>query len=223
MRNYIFASNMAIPPKPPVNALIFDLGGVILNIDYLKTENAFKKLGFSTFGQSYSQLQQNPLFDRFETGKISEKVFFEELAKLGNLNCSHSEMIKAWNAMLLDLPRHRLELLKQLKGNFQVFLLSNTNDTHLEAFFKIWKQAGGRESMEDCFHKTYFSNREGLRKPDPEIFLQIITSHNLKPEAALFIDDTLIHIRAAEKLGIQVFHNQPGNSWENNLSGLFQN
>lgn len=117
-----------------IEAIIFDLGGVILNIDYKLTINAFKKLGITNFDELYSQARQLSFFDDFETGKISAEDFFVSLNKHTGLKLNPHEATTAWNAMLLDLPWERIELLKKLGKKHRLFLLSNTNETHIAAF-----------------------------------------------------------------------------------------
>ena len=112
--------------------IIFDLGGVILNIDYTLTEKAFSKIGISDFKTLFSQAQQTQLFDNYEKGFISSDDFRTELKKYLLENTSNVDIDTAWNSMLLDLPKERIELLKKIKLTNRTFLLSNTNDIHIE-------------------------------------------------------------------------------------------
>ena len=114
-------------------AIIFDLGGVILNIDYKLTITEFEKLGLKNADSFYSKKVQNPIFDKIEVGAISPKEFLEQLQKECD-NASIELVENAWNAMLLDLPQSRLNYIKTLKNNYQIFLLSNTNAIHIRAF-----------------------------------------------------------------------------------------
>ena len=112
--------------------IIFDLGGVILNIDYLLTINKFEKLGIENVSNFYSKKMKSPIFDKIEVGKISPKEFMEALERECN-NASVEQVESAWNAMLLDLPQNRLDLIKKLKNKYKIFLLSNTNEIHIRA------------------------------------------------------------------------------------------
>ena len=109
-----------------IKHIIFDLGGVILNIDYPLTSQAFKQLGVNNFDAVYSQAKQTSLFDDFETGKISPEKFVVQVKNLLDIKCTDDEIITSWNAMLLDFPKERLDLLQQLKNKYTIVLLSNT-------------------------------------------------------------------------------------------------
>ncbi|HOP05576.1 MAG TPA: HAD family phosphatase [Tenuifilaceae bacterium] len=204
----------------PIKNIIFDLGGVILNIDYHLTINAFKKLGIDSFESYFSQAQQNGLFDKLDKGQISPQEFRNSLRELVNLSLSDSAINQAWNAMLLDFPKHRIELLKKVKGHYKTFLLSNTNAIHIEEYNKILDRTFGYKNLSFLFNKEYYSHEIGMRKPDEEVFLHIIKENLLHPEETLFIDDSIQHVEAAQKLGINTYHlNIPeGESIEN----LFQ-
>jgi FMN phosphatase YigB (HAD superfamily) len=184
-------------------AIIFDLGGVLLNLDYGLTSHAFKKLGLVDFDAIYSQAQQEGIFDDFETGRTDPAQFRERLRFwLGN-EVSDKEIDHAWNAMLLDLPLTRIKLLKNLKEDYRIFLLSNTNEIHLKEVFQILTSSHGFADFSDIMEKQYFSCRLGLRKPDPEIFYKVLEENNLTPEKTLFIDDSIQHIKGAQTTGLK--------------------
>jgi HAD superfamily hydrolase (TIGR01509 family) len=189
-------------------AIIFDLGGVLLNIDYKLTISAFKKLGVKNADSFYSKKVQDPIFDKLEAGKISPKEFLEQLQKECN-NASIELVENAWNAMLVDLPQSRLDYIKNLRNNYQIFLLSNTNAIHIIAFRK---KIGEKqwEAFSSLFDKMYLSHEIRFRKPDKEAFQIILEEKNLKPNEVFFIDDSPQHIETAEKLGIYCHYLQKG-------------
>ena len=189
-----------------IKNIIFDFGGVIINIDYLLTRDAFIKLGIENFDEIYNQLKQNPVFDKFEIGEIEEGEFFGELEKLSPPNIERSALISAWNAMLLDFPKENYEFLMQIKGKYRTFLLSNTNEAHLEFYFKKLKDWYGIENMDPLFEKTYYSCRVKLRKPNVEIFEHLLHENKLNPEETLFIDDSPQHVEGAKKAGLKAHH-----------------
>lgn len=186
-----------------VRHIIFDLGGVILNIDYSRTAQAFAELGLKDFGSQFSQMQQNAFFDDWETGKIKREQFITELKNRISITPSDQAITDAWNAMLLDIPLRRLQILQQLQLHFDIFLLSNTNEIHEEAFNKILKSQCGFDSMGVFFDKVYYSHHVGLRKPGKEIFELLLQQNKLSPEKTLFIDDSPQHIETAGSLGLQ--------------------
>jgi FMN phosphatase YigB (HAD superfamily) len=185
-------------------AIIFDLGGVILNIDYEKTIKAFKELGITNFNDLYTQAKQNHVFDNFEMGKISSVDFRDYIRKTSGTNLNDKQIDTAWNAMLLDLPLKRIKLLKELAKACPIYLYSNTNEIHLTAFRRsINKQYGDDRLLEKLFIKTYYSHELNMRKPNADGFLKIINDNNLEIESTLFIDDSKQHIEGAKKIGLQ--------------------
>ena len=194
-----------------IKNIIFDQGGIILNIDYNLTAKAFNELGATTFNDVYSQKKQSSLFDLYDTGKISSAEFRKLLKnELGINHISDDDFDNAWNAMLLDLPIKRLAFINDLKRDYRVFILSNANYIHMEQAAKIFHETTGNASIDQYFHKTYYSHIAGLRKPDSKIFQLVLQENSLLPEETLFIDDSLQHIHGAKKLGINVLHLLPG-------------
>ena len=194
-----------------IKNIILDFGGVLLALDYLKTKQAFVYLGCKNFEQIYSQAQQTDLFNKFDKGDVTETVFFEELKKLSGLDTISITNIKqAWDAMLIDFPKENYLLLKELKNRYRIFLLSNTNETHITAFEKLIPQICPLQEFENMFEKIYYSCRIHLRKPDAACFQYVLDNSNLKAEETIFIDDSIQHIEGAEKVGIKAYWLQKG-------------
>ena len=115
----------------------------------------------------------------------------------------------AWNAMLLDLPQKRLEYIKKLKNTYKIFLLSNTNEIHINAFKRNLGNTKWGE-FKSLFDKMYLSHEIRFRKPDKEAFQIILEENKLKPNEVFFVDDSSQHIEAAKKLGISCHYLQKG-------------
>lgn len=196
------------PASDGIKNIIFDLGGVILNIDYNLTSQAFKYLGLSDFDQTYSQAKQNHLFDKLETGELSETDFYTQMKTCFSNTISENEIETAWNAMLLDLPVERIDLLKNLSREYRLFLLSNTNCIHYKAYSAYLKNKFGKMIFDDIFEKQYLSFEIGMRKPDKKIFEHVLNENNLLPSETLFIDDSIQHIHGANETGIITHHLQ---------------
>lgn len=192
-----------------IRTVILDLGGVLININYNRTIEKFTALGAAPFAQAYSQHNQQETFDAFETGKITAKEFRSRINKYCNTSLTDHQFDDAWNAMLLDLPLQRISLLLRLKEHYRLFLLSNTNDTHIEWFRQYLDSIYGYDLFTQLFEKVYYSHKVGLRKPDREIFEFVLSENNLKGNETLFIDDSLQHIIGATKCGIRAVHLQP--------------
>lgn len=184
-----------------IKHILFDLGGVLLNIDYNKTAVAFKKLGIEDFDNIYSQGRQSGLFDDFERGIITEQKFIGELSKKISGKVNDEGIIEAWNAMLLNFPIERIELLYILKENHRLYLLSNTNEIHYNSFNNMFNDRFNF-SFSKLFHEDYYSHLIGMRKPDPEVFDYVLKDQNIKASELLFIDDSEQHIESARQLGI---------------------
>jgi putative hydrolase of the HAD superfamily len=192
-----------------IKNIIFDLGGVILNIDYNKTARAFKEIGGTNFDTLYSQFRQNNLFDDLETGNIKPRRFIQELKSALPLRVSDNQIINAWNAMLLDLPKERVDLLKSVGKQYQIFLLSNTNKIHYDAYMAYFNSTY-RLNFNSLFEKAYYSHEIGLRKPNNDCFEFVLKSHSLNTTETLFIDDSIQHIESAKRLGIKTYHHTEG-------------
>tara|TARA_B100001758_G_C18338132_1_gene572776 strand:- start:614 stop:1246 length:633 start_codon:yes stop_codon:yes gene_type:complete len=191
-----------------IKVIIFDFGGVILNINYQNTIDSFRKLGVIKPENFYSKEMQFQIFNLLETGKITEKQFLSEL-KLMTENASVKEIKKAWVSMLLDLPKSRLETLKILKKKYRLFLLSNTNSIHIN-YIKNSLGDVKWESFCNLFEEIYLSHEIGIRKPNVEAFQFILKKQNLSSNEILFIDDSLQHIKGAKRLGIHSHHLRDG-------------
>ncbi len=200
-----------------INNILFDFGGVILNINHKLTEDAFRELGIENFEQLYSQAVQNQLFDKLEKGQISPGEFREEIRKIYYL--TDPQIDKAWNAILLDIPEERIKVLEAVKNNYRTFLLSNSNAIHYDVYMAELKEKYGYEDFSPLFEKVYFSFQIGKRKPDNEIFEFVLKENNLIPEETLFIEDSIQHIKSAAGLGIQTYLLEPNEE----ISGLFTN
>jgi glucose-1-phosphatase len=191
-----------------IKHIVFDLGGVILPIDYTRTTQAFRDLGITNFDELYSQAAQTGKFDDFETGKITEAEFLAFLKKYVPEHIQTGELETAWNAMLLDWIPERLELIQALSGRYNTYLFSNTNSIHQRAFLNSLSTQIGTPTLEPYFNAVYYSHEFGYRKPHPASFQKLLDNHHLIAAETLFLDDTLQHIEGARQLGIRTMHVQ---------------
>ena len=181
-----------------IEAIIFDLGDVFLNLNHQASSAAYKKLGLMEWNDD---LKSKTLL--FETGKIEELQFLEAIKEY----IPHAELTEirdAWNAIIGDFPLERLEFLEKLQNKYDIFLLSNTNPTHIDKFEHRVGLTFAREFYAH-FNKIYFSYETSVRKPEEAVFNLILKQNNLKPNKTLFVDDTLEHIEAAKSLGINTW------------------
>ena len=188
-----------------IKNIIFDLGGVIMNIDFKKTEQAFAALGFPDFAEYMTQYHITPFFAAYEIGEIDTAGFITGVQEIASAPIAEDKIVNAWNALLLDFPPENISLLERIRDRYRIFLLSNTNALHHDAFQQtLFSQTGKR--LEDIFEKTYFSHFVHLRKPHAEIYQLVLDENNLNPKETLFIDDTASNFSGAEECGVQVFH-----------------
>ncbi|MDE1190932.1 MAG: HAD family phosphatase [Arachidicoccus sp.] len=191
-----------------IKNIIFDLGGVLLDIDFNLSNQAFSKLGVSDFKQYVSQHYADDLFERFETGAISVPDFYDEFRKKTKLELSNTDIENAWNSMLLHFSKERMERLEELGKRFNIYLFSNTNEIHVKYFTELCREEIGKE-LSSYFIKTWYSNEVGFRKPYVASFKRLLSLENLSPDETLFIDDTVGNIEGAELADLKTIHLSP--------------
>ncbi len=187
-----------------IKNIIFDLGGVLLRLDYLSIPREFAALGFDNFDAIYSQAKQSGLFNDFETGKMSAEEFRNGLRNY-NSALTDAEIDRCWNSIILDLPKETFNYLKELRKDYRLFLLSNTNEIHVKKFSQVIEDTFGYENYSSLFEKIYYSNEIGLRKPNTECYEYVIRKNRLLKEETLFIDDTEKNIAGAKETRIRTF------------------
>ena len=189
--------------KKQLKNILFDMGNVLFSIDYKKTEDAFKALGYNNFAEMYSQFTADALFEKLETGKISTDEFYTKLIASHPEKVTEQQITNAWNSMLLHWRMESLSFLKILAKKYKLYLLSNTNDIHLAAVNNLLKQETGKENIDDLFTKAYYSHKINLRKPNADIFEFIAKDAGIDAQETLFIDDLENNITTAAQLGFK--------------------
>jgi HAD superfamily hydrolase (TIGR01509 family) len=189
-----------------IKNIIFDLGGVLLNIGYNNTSIAFKNLGIENFDEMFSQFKSDALFEKLETGNISEDDFYKAIKQVSPVPLTDKEINTAWDAMLLDFRIDSLNFLETLSSKYNLYLLSNTNAIHHRAFAITYQIETGKISLDDYFIKAYYSHIVGLRKPNADIYEFVLADGNMNAAETLFIDDSINNIETANKLGLKTHH-----------------
>jgi glucose-1-phosphatase len=190
----------------PVKNLIFDLGGVIIDLDVAKTKEAFALMSGKSLPEVQELLAKSPVFLEYEKGLLNDQDFRIAVRNLLQANVSDGEIDVAWNAMLGAIPFRRIELLKRLRNDYRLFLLSNTNNIHLICFNEIVKSTCGSLSLSPYFDNAYYSHLVKMRKPDVEIYNLVLDENNLLAHETLFLDDNVSNLEGASQAGIQTFH-----------------
>ncbi|MEQ6120946.1 HAD family phosphatase [Reichenbachiella sp. MALMAid0571] len=185
-----------------INTFIFDLGGVIIGLDEQATINSFSEITATSPIEIQKRVDNSDIFQHYEKGLISNKAFRKGINKTFDCNLSNQQVDYCWNAMLLSITTQRLELLSALREKYKVIILSNTNKIHIEAFNKILEKVSGKDSLSFFADYVFFSHELNMRKPDIEIYREILTKSKTKASEALFMDDKLENLEGAKKVGI---------------------
>jgi glucose-1-phosphatase len=196
-----------------IQNIIFDLGGVLLNIDPKKTIDAFGKLGMEQLVGDKGLSYDHEIFYLMEQGKITSDEFRQGVLELLPTQVSFQEIDDAWTAMLLDFPTIRVELIRNLRKDFKIYLFSNTNAIHIEKFHSNFRNQHGFE-VSTLFEKDFYSNEIGFRKPSTESYQEIIRLSGINPEESLFIDDSFLNVESAIASGLKGFWLEPGQKVE---------
>jgi len=189
-----------------IKTIVFDLGGVIIDLGVQASLNKLAQLLNKSIGDIIRVYHSNDFFRSYEKGMIDDNGFRKGIRALTINNISDDQIDSAWNAMLLDIPPSRMELIRKIRSEFQLLVLSNTNAIHVEHFNNILEKSTGKSNLEYFFDKVHFSHEMRMRKPDEEIYRFLLEDNHLKPEETLFLDDNKDNLFAAEKLGIKTIH-----------------
>jgi FMN phosphatase YigB (HAD superfamily) len=196
-----------VPVHPSVRNLIFDLGGVILDLSVDHTIESFSKLSGVPKQKVMDIFHSSPGFNDYESGKMTDAGFRDYLRDIYKTDSSDQQIDACWNAMLGGIAMEKLHLLRRLKKSYSVYLLSNTNEIHLSYINSmILPKLTGERSLDSYFHKAYYSHRMLKRKPDVEIFEQVLRENQLKASDTLFFDDNSLNVEGAKLAGLQTVY-----------------
>lgn len=199
-------------PLEGIKNIIFDFGGVIVDLDKERCLQSFEKLGIDARG-CLGQYVQGGIFSRIETGTASVSEFFDALRDMsGRKDLDDGRLAAAWNSFLVGIPRERLDCIGRLKEKYRLFLLSNTNEIHWHYSVEDFFTCAGH-TVDYYFNRIFLSYEMGLAKPDKAIFLRAVEESGVNPEETLFIDDSLDNCTAASSTGLRVYHSERGGDW----------
>ncbi len=196
-----------------IKNIVFDLGGVLLNIDPQRTIDAFGRLGMEQLIGNSGLTYDHDIFYQMEQGKVTPDEFRKGVSELLPSPVAFEQIDAAWTAMLIDFPAIRVKLVQNLRRQYKVYLFSNTNAIHVSRFHSIFRDQHGFE-VSSLFEKDFYSNEIGYRKPSPESFQEIIRLSGIKPEETLFVDDSHKNVEAAISCGLKGFWLEPGQKVE---------
>lgn len=188
-----------------IKNIIFDFGGVVLDIDPQLTINELVNLGFDNFEKLLLPEFTEDIIGKFDRGILTPEVFRRKIKTYLNLDITDQQLDSAWNALLYDIPGERIKIIEKVKKNYQIILLSNSNEIHYDLYVRDLQLRFGYREFDELFHKAYFSFDLHLLKPNPEIYEFVINQHAFNPGETLFIDDNTENIAAAKKLGLKTY------------------
>ena len=183
-----------------IEAFLFDLGGVIIDIDVERTVKRFEALGLKGIENEISKSHHIGLFKAFERGDIGDVEFLESIKKQIGTNIKEEQIVEAWQLMLGDFPVERVRILEELHQHYPTYILSNTNGIHLDKFSRM---AQGHQNIEDLFTGAYYSFQLGCSKPEKCAFEKVIDDSGIIPENTLFLDDSEMNLLAAAEIGFK--------------------
>ena len=200
-----------------IKNIVFDLGGVLVDLDFKAAINGLQKAGFAKVKEQLQSFDREGIFQKFELGEMTAEEFRTAIRENSTVTLTDEEIDALWNAMLLEIPREKLELILDLRGKYMVYLLSNTNSIHWDYVCKnAFNYRGFR--VNDYFEETFLSYEMHLAKPDKAIYEKVLQDANLLAEETLFIDDSEANCKAAEEVGIHAHHYHIGDD----LSKVFE-
>lgn len=195
-----------ITDDPSIKNIIFDLGGVLLDLSVDSTLASFSNLSGLPQKEIRRIFETSVEFEQYERGEISDTVFRDFIRVVYRLDATDQQIDTCWVAMLKELPKKKLELLQGIKNQYSTFLLSNTNSIHLSYFNTVSLAPFDKTSFGSYFHKDYYSHLMGKRKPDAEIYQQVLEENKLNPHQTIFLDDNVSNLKGAASLGIKTIH-----------------
>ncbi len=193
-----------------IENIIFDFGGVILDIDPKLTVSEFQKLGCEDVERLQSDEFYREIILKFEKGLVSSDEFRDRIRKFLNMKLTDEQINNAWNTLLSRLEKERIQTLEAVKKHYALYMLSNSNAIHYDFFVQDLKDHFGYEDFDALFRKAYFSYKLHMHKPNTDIYHYVIRQENIIPEKTLFIDDRADNIEGAQKAGLKTYHLKNG-------------
>lgn len=201
-----FTTRVQMKKLENIDFLIFDLGNVIIDIDYSFSINELKKMLPESKKFLSDKFYLSTFLKEYEKGLISSAQFRNEVRNLYQEDWTDLQVDHVWNSLLRNIPFERIELLKKLRSDFGTAILSNTNEIHITKFDEILQDQSGEKSIYDLCGRIFLSHQMGLAKPDEAIYKAVLNEIKIDPERVLFFDDLNANLDGAKRVGIQTYH-----------------
>ena len=194
---------------------IFDLAGVIINLDIERDTKALNFIGLPDFEGCLKQAEISVPTLAYLNGLMPEQEYCDTIRPVCRKGVTDEEILWAMDDVLDVIPASRINMLMELRKEHKVYLLSNIYDRGWQIATEAFRKHG--VEPEECFDQLFLSHEMQLAKPDPRIFQAVIDATGIKPEETLFFDDSRSNIATAKALGFQA-HLVPMNEIENTIT-----
>ncbi|OOG77100.1 HAD family phosphatase [Algoriphagus sp. A40] len=188
---------------PDADFLIFDLGNVIIDLDYNRAFNLIKSEVPPAYHSKVDSFYVTDFHKAYEKGEIDSQTFRNEIRAYFGQSWEDSKVDELWNSILGKIPNERIELVSKLKGNYQLAVLSNTNEIHIDAVYEMLRMDHGMEGFEPLFDRIFYSHEMGLAKPSAEIYERMLFELGTSADRVIFFDDLEANVLGAVSLGIK--------------------
>lgn len=201
-----------------IDNVIFDLGGVVVDLDRDKAVKALERLGLKDADEMLGLYGQQEPFYGLETGERSTAEFFDIVRARMNPGVTDKDITDAFNEFLVAIPVERLQMLRRMRmAGFRIFVLSNTNPVMFNTWIdRAFRQEGG--TVNDYFDGVVVSFEELMCKPNVAIFQTLMRRYGLDPSRTLMLDDSEKNCRAASEAGAHAF--KIGNTGRDNMMAV---
>ena len=198
-----------------IKNIVFDFGGVVVTLSRDEAVRRFIEIGLDSAEEQLDSYHQRGAFLALEEGRMSREEFYAEICAMAGKDIPAKSIDYAWFGYLVEIPDSKLKMLEKLRGNYRLYLLSNTNPIIMECIYdpKYW---GEGKTMYDYFDKDklYLSYKIGATKPAEQIFEHLIADSGINPSETLFIDDSLANVQMGESFGMKTFLAENGKDFD---------
>lgn len=192
-----------------IKNILFDQGGVIVDLDSRRCIDALLRLGMADPEQFIGLYAQAGPFAALEAGTMSVDEFHRVLLPEFPANVSASDLDEAFQSFIVGIPLHRLQAITELRRNYKTYILSNTNPIMMNGVLaRNFAQEG--KTVHDYFDGLILSYEAGCCKPERHIFDYAVERYGIRPEESLFLDDGQVNVDAARNLGFHAALVPPG-------------
>ena len=195
-----------------IKQIVFDFAGVITDLTWEGAVVSFTKLGLKHADQILDKYHQNGIFQALEEGRMDTNTFGTELSQMCGRKLNQAEIREAWLGYFNGMDERKLDFIDELRKEYRVCLLSNTNP-YIMDWARSSKFSSTGRTLDDYFDKLYLSYKIGYTKPHQGIFEYMLQDSSINPEEVMFVDDGLSNVEAAQKLGMHTFHPKNASLW----------